>query len=382
MKIILKKEIKFVYFFPNSIELVVSILAVLKLGACYIPIDVSYPIERVKYIAQNSSCKKILTNTKLEDLDNLCLGISLPNATTIYENKYKPDLQDLAYIIYTSGSTGNPKGVKIAHESLSNYIMWANKEYVNGETTNFPLYSSISFDLTVTSVFTPLVSGNTIYIYENSNPQLLLKEIIDDKKVQIIKLTPAHLNLLQDLASPESVVTKLIVGGDILTNESCQKISTAFVHPIHIFNEYGPTEATVGCMIYEYTENEYATVPIGIPADNTNLFVLNSDLNLVPFGYNGQLYIAGKGLSKGYVELPKMTASRFIACPFIENGLMYDSGDIVKLYDTGIMECIGRSDFQVKINGFRIEIGEIQSRILNYPNIKDLLCISFRYKRY
>lgn len=124
-------------------------------------------------------------------------------------------------------------------------------------------------------------------------------------------------------------------------------------------------------MIYEYTENEYATVPIGIPADNTNLFVLNSDLNLVPFGYNGQLYIAGKGLSKGYVELPKMTASRFIACPFIENGLMYDSGDIVKLYDTGIMECIGRSDFQVKINGFRIEIGEIQSRILNYPNIKD-----------
>lgn len=106
--------------------------------------------------------QKILTNTKLEDLDNLCLGISLPNATTIYENKYKPDLQDLAYIIYTSGSTGNPKGVKIAHESLSNYIMWANKEYVNGETTNFPLYSSISFDLTVTSVFTPLVSGNTI----------------------------------------------------------------------------------------------------------------------------------------------------------------------------------------------------------------------------
>lgn len=367
----IEKGDKVCLFFPNSIELVVSILAVLKLGACYIPIDVSYPIERVKYIAQNSSCKKILTNTKLEDLDNLCLGISLPNATTIYENKYKPDLQDLAYIIYTSGSTGNPKGVKIAHESLSNYIMWANKEYVNGETTNFPLYSSISFDLTVTSVFTPLVSGNTIYIYENSNPQLLLKEIIDDKKVQIIKLTPAHLNLLQDLASPESVVTKLIVGGDILTNESCQKISTAFVHPIHIFNEYGPTEATVGCMIYEYTENEYATVPIGIPADNTNLFVLNSDLNLVPFGYNGQLYIAGKGLSKGYVELPKMTASRFIACPFIENGLMYDSGDIVKLYDTGIMECIGRSDFQVKINGFRIEIGEIQSRILNYPNIKD-----------
>ena len=362
-------------FFPNSIELVVSILAVLKLGACYIPIDVSYPIDRVKYIAQNSDCKKILTNSKqinkLEDLSSICLEVTLPNITTTYENKYKPELQDLAYIIYTSGSTGNPKGVKIAHESLSNYIMWANKEYVNGETTNFPLYSSISFDLTVTSVFTPLVSGNAIYIYENSNPQLLLKEIVDDKNVQIIKLTPAHLTLLQDLISADSIITKLIVGGDILTNEICQKISSAFSHHIHIFNEYGPTEATVGCMIYEYKLNEYSTVPIGIPADNTNLFVLNSDFNLIPFGYNGQLYIAGKGLSKGYVELPSMTASRFIACPFIRDNLMYDSGDVVKLYDTGIMECIGRSDFQVKINGFRIEIGEIQSKILNYPNIKD-----------
>lgn len=375
----IRKGDKICLFFSNSIELVVSILAVLKLGACYIPIDVSYPIDRVKYIAQNSNCKKILTTSsqlnKLGDLSSICLEVNLPTikkfANTISKNKYKPCLNDLAYIIYTSGSTGNPKGVQIAHKSLSNYIIWANKQYVNGEITNFPLYSSISFDLTVTSVFTPLISGNAIYIYENTNPQLLLKEIIDDKKVQIIKLTPAHLTLLQDLASPESIVTKLIVGGDILTNESCQKISTAFSHYVHIFNEYGPTEATVGCMIYEYSKNEYPTVPIGIPADNTNLFVLNSDFNLVPFGYNGQLYIAGEGLSKGYVKLPEMTASRFINCPFIENGLMYNSGDIVKLYNTGVMECIGRSDFQVKINGFRIEIGEIQSKILTYPCIKD-----------
>lgn len=226
--------------------------------------------------------QKILTNNKyidkLTDLNNICLEVNLSfikdSSNTPCENKHTPDLNDLAYIIYTSGSTGNPKGVKISHESLSNYISWANREYVHGETTNFPLYSSISFDLTVTSVFTPLISGNAIYIYENTNPQLLLKEIIDDKKVQIIKLTPAHLTLLQDLASPESIVSKLIVGGDILTNELCENISIAFSHPVHIYNEYGPTEATVGCMIYEYTKNEYSTVPIGIPAANTNLFVL------------------------------------------------------------------------------------------------------------
>ncbi len=375
----IKKGDNVCLFFANSIELVVSILAVLKLGACYIPIDVSYPIERIEYIIKNSDCKKILTNSKyidkLTDLNNICLEVNLSfikdSSNTPCENKHTPDLNDLAYIIYTSGSTGNPKGVKISHESLSNYISWANREYVHGETTNFPLYSSISFDLTVTSVFTPLISGNAIYIYENTNPQLLLKEIIDDKKVQIIKLTPAHLTLLQDLASPESIVSKLIVGGDILTNELCENISIAFSHPVHIYNEYGPTEATVGCMIYEYTKNEYSTVPIGIPAANTNLFVLNDDFNLIPFGYTGQLYIAGKGLSKGYVKLPSVTSSKFINCPFLKNALMYNSGDLVKLYNTGLMECIGRSDFQIKINGFRIEIGEIQSKILNYPGIKD-----------
>jgi len=365
-------------FLPNSIELVISILAVLKLGASYIPIDVSYPLERVEYIAENSECKKILTTTeqlsKLNKLENLCFNLDkLSNTDAETQNINNSKLNDLAYIIYTSGSTGKPKGVKIANESLTNYITWANKEYVNGEVTNFPLYSSISFDLTVTSVFTPLISGNTIYIYENSNAQLLLQEIIEDKKVQIIKLTPAHLTLLQDCTCDNSIVTKLIVGGDILTCETCKKVCENFGHTMHIYNEYGPTEATVGCMIYEYCidSQNYASVPIGMPAQNTNLFVLNDDYNLIPFGYNGELYIAGKGLAKGYVNLPSVTASRFIACPFLEDSLMYKTGDIVKLFDNGIMEYLGRSDFQVKINGFRIETGEIQSKILTYPNIKD-----------
>ena len=150
----IKKGDNVCLFFANSIELVVSILAVLKLGACYIPIDVSYPIERIEYIIKNSDCKKILTNNKyidkLTDLNNICLEVNLSfikdSSNTPCENKHTPDLNDLAYIIYTSGSTGNPKGVKISHESLSNYISWANREYVHGETTNFPLYSSISFD--------------------------------------------------------------------------------------------------------------------------------------------------------------------------------------------------------------------------------------------
>lgn len=377
----LKNKDKVCLFLNNSIDLVASILAVLKCGACYIPIDVTYPIERVEYIVHNSDCKLILTNEKnihkLNFLANISLLVDynkINNLPSTNINYNFSALNSLAYIIYTSGSTGNPKGVKIAHESLSNYICWASKVYVQGKECNFPLYSSISFDLTVTSIYTPLISGNAIYIYENSNPQLLLKQIIDDKNVHIIKLTPAHLALLIDCIIPNSLISKLIVGGDILSNEICRKLTSLFDHKISIFNEYGPTEATVGCMIYEYNKEDnkkYASVPIGIPADNVKLYVLNDDLNLVPFNQPGELYISGKCLSKGYVKLRKTTAERFLPSPFNKKEKLYKTGDIVKLYKNNIMEYIGRSDFQVKINGYRIEIGEIQSRILDYPNIKD-----------
>lgn len=373
---------KICLFFPNSINLVASILAVLKLGACYIPVDVTYPIDRIEYIVHNSSSKHILTDSenieKLGILRSLSLSINFKNfsnSETVQDidEDMLPSPKDLAYIIYTSGSTGNPKGVKIAHESLCNYISWAKSVYVKNEVTNFPLYSSISFDLTVTSIYTPLISGNAIYIYNNSNPQLLLQDILTDNKVQIIKLTPAHLSLLLECI-PNPNVKKLIVGGDILSIEICKQISSLFANNIHIYNEYGPTEATVGCMIYEYSNTDkdnYASVPIGIPAANTKLYVLNDDLNLVPFGHIGQLYICGKCLAKGYVKLRNTNSERFIQSPFNSNEKIYKTGDLVKLHKNGIMEYIGRSDFQIKINGYRIEIGEIQSKILNYPGIKD-----------
>lgn len=203
--------------------------------------------------------------------------------------------------------------------------------------------------------------------------QLLLKQIIEDKKVQIIKLTPAHLSLLQDIVS-DTVITKLIVGGDILTQETCKNITNIFNNNVYIFNEYGPTEATVGCMTYIYKkddDNNYASVPIGIPADNTQILLLNNDLNLIPFGYNGQMFIGGKCLAKGYLSMQDKTKEKFIISPFNTTETLYSSGDIAKLFNNGIMEYIGRKDFQVKINGYRIETGEIQSKILNYNNIKE-----------
>lgn len=362
--------------FENSIEFIASIIATQKLGVCYIPIDVKYPVDRVNYIIENSNSKLILTHKHFFE------DITLKNIFNIDLNNFSKKCpesnidislkeNDLSYMIYTSGSTGKPKGVKISHKNLSNYISWAVDTYVNNEETNFPLFSSIAFDLTVTSIYTPLCSGNCIYIYKNDNIQLLFKDLIEDKKTQIVKLTPAHFSLLQDLDLENSVITKFILGGDALTTKACEKISSLFNHKIHIYNEYGPTEATVGCMIYEYNPSDnYTTVPIGKPINNTKILILNKDLELLPLGKAGEMYISGDSLSLGYTN-PQKTAESFIDSPFENGKKLYKTGDLAILYKNGIMEYLGRSDFQVKLNGYRIELGEIQSTLLAHKLIKD-----------
>ena len=383
----LKYQDKVCLFFDNSIELVVSILACLKLGVCYIPLNTSFPFERVKYIMNDSNSAKILTNSKniskLAEFNN-SIVIDYENLNFEAKHSYNEKLlnsNDLVYIIYTSGSTGNPKGVQIANKSLVNYIYWCTKQYVTTTPCNFPLYSSIAFDLTVTSIYTPLISGNSIYIYNNSNPELLIKEIVADKKIQVLKLTPAHLSLLLDVATPDSCIKELIVGGDILTTETCKAIINKFHNGIKIYNEYGPTEATVGCMIYEYSLlDDYVSVPIGKPINNVQIYLFNSCMNLMPFNTIGEMYIGGDCLSKGYLNLPTVTENSFIKNPFNENEILYKTGDLAKLHPNGSMEYIGRCDFQIKINGYRIETGEVQSQILKYPNIKDCYVIDMQIK--
>lgn len=383
----LKYQDKVCLFFDNSIELVVSILACLKLGVCYIPLNTSFPFERVKYIMHDSNSAKILTNSKniskLAEFNN-SIVIDYEELNFEAKHSYNEKLlnsNDLVYIIYTSGSTGNPKGVQIANKSLVNYIYWCTKQYVTTTPCNFPLYSSIAFDLTVTSIYTPLISGNSIYIYNNSNPELLIKEIVADKKIQVLKLTPAHLSLLLDVATPDSCIKELIVGGDILTTETCKAIINKFHNGIKIYNEYGPTEATVGCMIYEYSLlDDYVSVPIGKPINNVQIYLFNSCMNLMPFNTIGEMYIGGDCLSKGYLNLPRVNESSFIKNPFNENEILYKTGDLAKLHPNGSMEYIGRCDFQIKINGYRIETGEVQSQILKYPNIKDCYVIDMQIK--
>lgn len=394
--------------FEHSIEFIASVIATQKLGACYIPIDINYPTDRIEYIVNSSDSKLLLTNTdswenihidkefilKLNYSSSrhelICSEFSTSYNESIPLCDYAtyPDISttlnpdDLAYIIYTSGSTGKPKGVKISHKSLSNYIFWAISEYVKSEETNFPFFSSIAFDLTVTSIFTPLCSGNCIYVYQNENPQLLFQEIVEDRKVQIVKLTPGHFNLLQDIDLSHSVITKFILGGDILTKEICSKISSLFSHDVHIYNEYGPTEATVGCMIYEYNKSDpYVSVPIGVPISNTKIYLLNDNLELVPLGHIGEIYIAGDCLALGYTDDLK-TKEKFLSSPFEDGQILYKTGDTARLHKNGIMEYVGRVDFQVKLNGYRIELGEIQSHLLAHPLLKDAYVTVLTYSNH
>ncbi|WP_434306253.1 amino acid adenylation domain-containing protein [Clostridium botulinum] len=366
----------------HSIELIISILGVLKTGAAYLPIDPNYPVERINYMLEDSKSNMLLTNFKVTDeikfkgniinINNEDLQgyskINLPKANS---------LSDLVYIIYTSGSTGKPKGVMIEHQGLTNYIWWANKMYLKDEDEVMAVYSSISFDLTVTSIFTPLISGNKIIIYDNDETEFVLYKILRENKATVVKLTPAHLTLLKDMNNTKSSIKRFIVGGEDLKVKLAKEVCNNFGENIKIYNEYGPTETVVGCMIYKYDEDKDkgVSVPIGRPGDNVQIYILDNELNPVSTGFVGELYISGDGVARGYLNREGLTRERFIENPFIKGKKMYKTGDTARYLENGSIEYVGRSDNQVKIRGHRIELGEIERYLIENECVKDAVVV-------
>ncbi|HEX3043334.1 MAG TPA: amino acid adenylation domain-containing protein, partial [Bacillota bacterium] len=363
----------------HSLETLIAILAVLKAGAAYLPIDPAYPSDRIEYMLVDSGCRVLLTNC----LDSLG-GVDLKTIFTgevvplVYDElplgedqNLKPTYgpRDPVYLIYTSGSTGKPKGVIIEHQGLVNYIWWARKVYVKGPEDVFALYSSLSFDLTVTSIFTPLVGGNRIIIYRDDGPEYVLYRIMKENQATIVKLTPSHLSLIKDQENRHSVVRCFIVGGEDLKVNLANAIYQSFGGKIEIYNEYGPTETVVGCMIHLFdpAEDTQVSVPIGIPADNVQIYLLASDLSLLPPGAAGEMYISGDGVARGYLNRPELTAEKFVSNPFIsvsdgvfhvetappQEGIhetslqktpqrrMYRTGDLARFLDNGKIEYLG-----------------------------------------
>lgn len=364
-------------FIKHSFETFIGILAVLKAGGNYLPIDCSYPQERIEYIINDSKIKFILSNTDFIFPINVKV-IDISN-TELYKEESSENINNIdffasdhVYTIYTSGSTGKPKGVKISHGGLFNYVVWAKKQYTDGIGEVFPLYSSLSFDLTVTSIFVPLISGGKVVIYPPDRERFVLYDVLEDEKITVIKLTPAHLLLMDNSAVCKSL-KRIIVGGDDLKTNISKKIFELYDGKIEIINEYGPTETVVGCMIYKYRGQNVKTssIPIGKPADNVQIYILDKNQKPVPVFTEGEIYIAGDGVGLGYVNLPELTNERFVDNQFYPNKKMYKTGDIAMFIDTENVLYIGRVDNQIKINGYRIEIGEIENALQRINCIKD-----------
>lgn len=364
--------------------LVPCILGVLKAGAAYVPIDPAYPEERIKTIIDDSQLKILITRkTSVQllhgfviDLDQEKLQIESMGAE---QSPVSIEDNSLAYVIYTSGSTGKPKGVMIGHRSLSNYINWAAEQYTKGEKAGFALYTSISFDLTVTSIFVPLVTGNTVFIYNEHENNLLIERVLLADEAEVIKLTPAHLRVIRDSAALKdhnSGVKRFIVGGEQLDTSVALSIHEKYKGNIEIYNEYGPTEATVGCMIYKFDPREdLPAVPIGIPAANTRVYLLDRYLQPVATGVQGELCVAGEGLARGYFQQPLLTRERFIDNPFITGTKMYRTGDLAMMLPNGNIVYKCRLDDQVKVRGYRIELGEIKNQLAMHEEIEEAVVI-------
>ncbi|HEY0605953.1 MAG TPA: non-ribosomal peptide synthetase, partial [Herpetosiphonaceae bacterium] len=291
--------------------------------------------------------------------------------------------ENLAYIIYTSGSTGRPKGAMIPHGGLVNYLSWCAQAYNITEGNGTPVHSPIGFDLTVTSLFAPLITGQRVMLLpEDQGLDNLGAALAPDAALSLVKLTPAHVDLLNTMLPANTLAGRanaLIIGGEALRAETVDAWR-AFAPDTRLINEYGPTETVVGCCVYEVppTGEVNSVIPIGRPIANTQLYILDRHLNPVPVGVPGELYIGGDGVGRGYLNRPELTAEKFIADPFsaTPGARLYKTGDLARSFADGTIDFLGRIDHQVKVRGFRIELGEIEGVLSEHPAVGEVVVVA------
>jgi len=378
--------------FERSVDMIAAILGVLKAGGAYVPIDPGYPEGRIKYMLQDTGATLVVTNKqsrqKLEGVENV-------DIVEVDEQKIKNEATSnvsvnispgsLAYVIYTSGSTGAPKGVMIEHRNLVNYVVNTKTRYINeaGNNAGSFMHLSYTFDASITAIFLPLLSGKALVIGSSNFPDIFEdKTFLQYAPYDFIKITPSHLEFLQPRISDvftNTSASKLVIGGEALLLNQFDYLEQQGID-VEVINEYGPTEATVGCSTYSFSpskqDNEAGNnIPIGKPIDNVELYILDAQEQVVPIGVLGELYIGGSGLARGYLNKGALTAEKFIQDPFSirPNAKIYKTGDLAKWMPDGNIEYAGRIDDQVKLRGYRIELGEIQSIVQESGLVKSVV---------
>lgn len=366
-----------------SLEMLVGVLAILKTGAAYLPIDPAYPADRIAYMLQDSGALLCVTEPRVpeEGLNGFAgeivcaasaaqVGTDAWDSEVLQEAASSPRKQaqpeDLAYVIYTSGSTGRPKGVMVEHRSLINLCCWHNKQFQVSEQDRAIKYAGFGFDASVWEIFPYLLAGAAIHLV----PEELrldageLQRYVAEQDITIGFLPTQFCEQFMERELPSLRV--LLTGGD--------KLKTFRKQSYTLYNCYGPTENTVVTTAYPVTELSH-NIPIGYPVHNSQLYIVDAFGKQQPIGIPGELCIAGEGLARGYLNQPEMTAEKFAPSPLAGGGRMYRTGDLARWTEQGTVEFLGRIDHQVKIRGFRIEIGEIEHRLLQHEAVLETIVI-------
>lgn len=368
----------------RSLEMVVALLAVLKAGAAYVPLDPGYPQERLAYMLEDAQVAMLLTQTALLEhlpsyaADTLCLDTfwetERGEAATNPDSIVQPD--NIAYMIYTSGSTGKPKGVMNTHRGIVNRLYWMQQEYGLTEQDHVLQKTPFSFDVSVWEFFWPLLSGARLVVARPGGHQdtAYLAALIADQRITTLHFVPSMLQafLLEPNLERCRSLKRVICSGEALSFELQERFFAHFPN-VELHNLYGPTEAAIDVTYWACRPGQAVT--IGRPIANTQLYILDEARQPVPIGVPGELYIGGVGVARGYFNRPELTAEKFISDPFSEHpeAHLFKTGDLARYRADGAIEFLGRVDYQVKIRGFRIELGEIEAVLAQHTGIKEVV---------
>ncbi|UHA72710.1 non-ribosomal peptide synthetase [Paenibacillus sp. 481] len=362
----------------RSLDMLVGVLGILKAGAAYMPIDPAYPQERIEYMLQDSGTSLVVTHREgmksttfageVVDVDLLSLHTEndTENEQEITLNRTSVEASHSAYIIYTSGSTGKPKGVAVAHRSLVNLSCWHNRHFSVTALDRSTKFAGFGFDASVWEVFPYLIAGATLFIVpdEARTDVQRLNAFMERNGITISFLPTPICEPFMELDN--SSLRLLLTGGE--------KLKTYRKQSYQLVNNYGPTENTVVATSYSVQEAE-TNLPIGKPIDNVRVYIVSKDGKLQPIGIPGELCLAGEGLAQGYLHQPEMTAQKFEANPYEAEGLLYRTGDLARWREDGNIEYLGRIDSQVKVRGFRVELGEITQRLIQHEAVKEAVVL-------
>jgi len=404
----------------RSVEMVIGLLGILKVGGAYVPLDPMLPKERVAFMLEETRAPVLLTQQRLvEGLPDIPLtrldegdGLSNPIPTiqnpkskicnptvvcldadwNVIAQQRKDNLisgatsKDLVYVLFTSGSTGRPKGVAVEHQQLVNYVSGIRQRLNLPAGASFATISTLAADLGNTAIFPALCNGGCLHVVsqERASNADTLADYFCLHTIDCLKIVPSHLAVLLTVAHPERILPRkrLVLGGETSSWDLIEKIQ-GLAPNCSILNHYGPTEATIGVLTFQVEKNQNgyhsATLPIGRPISNTQIYLLDNYKRPVPVGVPGELHIGGDSVTRGYLNRPELTAEKYIPNPFSDDpgARLYKTGDLARYLPDGNIEFLGRIDHQVKIRGFRVELGEIEAVLRENPGVREAVVVAW-----